>query len=219
MGFEVPLLSLAAGLASTVAGGVMSANARKQAGQDAAAMADARNRQLQEYRQRMAALEDQSRANNEKTQALYAPDEKAQRDAAANAELQKNYDEATAAPAPLATVPLGGAAPEVTGDAAAKAKEKTDAYTKLLSQRLAALGTQPQALLGSGMALQRAGSRQDMYSNFGKQETALLPQYQDFGSAYWKLKSQGGGNIGGQALTGLGSSLMKYAGSSPSLFG
>jgi len=81
----------------------------------------------------------------------------------------------------------------------------------MLAKRLAALGTQPQSLLGSGTQLQRAGSLSDMYSNFGKQETALLPNYQDFASTYWKLKPQNS-NTAGQALTGLGSALTKYSG-------
>src|SRR3954470_16822190 len=158
MGIETALAlgSAAAGLAATGAGAVMSHHAQKQAGQDAAAMADARNKQLQQYRQRMAGLQEQTQANNQKTQELYGPDEAKKRETEAEGGLNKNYTAATADPTPLAGIPLGGSAPEVTGAASAKAKEGTDNYTAMLAKRLAALGTQPQALLGSGTSLQRA---------------------------------------------------------------
>lgn len=212
MGIETAL-ALGAGLAATAAGSAMSASAQKRAGQDQLAMADARNKQLQEYRDRMLKIREDAEANNKKTQELYNPEQSKAREDEAEAKLNTQYTAATTEAPPMATPATGGSAPTVVDDARAKAKAGNDQYTAMLAKRLAALGTQPQSLLGSGIQLGRAGSLNDQYVNFGKQETSLLPQYQDFASTYYKLKPPPS-SPGGQALTGLGGTLFKLAGSS-----
>lgn len=218
MGFGPELLiPLALGAASTAAGTIMSSNAKKQAGQDAVREAEKRNQQLAEYRNRMKQLQGESQANAAETMATFKPEETAKRETEAQTTLENQYAKDTAAPA-MSAVDPGGATPTVTGAATAAAKGRTDQYTKMLSKRLAALGTQPQALLGSGIGIQRANSANDMFGNFGRQEGALLPGYQDFASTYYKLKPKNS-SPGGEALTGLGSTMLSMAGSKFNGFG
>jgi len=97
MGLEAPTLaalSLAAGLASSAGGAIMSSKAQKQAGQDAMMQAQARNKQLGEYRERMAALQEEAQKNNQQTQEAYNPDEAKAREEKANAQLTDQYQQA-----------------------------------------------------------------------------------------------------------------------------
>lgn len=219
MGFGPELLiPLAIGAATSGAGALMTSNANKQQAQNSVNEANKRNQQLDEYRNRMKELQGESQDNAAKTMAQFTPEATAKRETEATTTLEDQYAKDTAAPAMPTAVDPGGSNPTVTGAATAEAKAKTDAYTKMLSKRLAALGTQPQALLGSGIGIQRGNSANDMFGNFGKQETSLLPNYQDFASTYYKLKPKVG-SPGGEALTGLGSTMMSMAGSNFSGFG
>jgi hypothetical protein len=213
MGFGPELLiPLALGAASSVGGALMQGNAQKQAAQDAQMRADARNKQLQEYRLRMQKLQDESTATNKKAQDLFTPEQSAARETTANQQLQDQYTKVTT-PTPMqGDVPLAGSAPAVVKDAVKASTDKTNSYTDLLSKRLAALGTQPASLFSSGLDLGRAGSQIDQSINFGKQETALLPQYQDFSDTYYRLKPPAS-SPGGQMLSGLGQTFFNMAGS------
>lgn len=213
MGFGLEVLIPAAiSAASTIGGAVMQNRAANSAGQDALRAAEARNQQLQEYRTRMKAISEEAQNANLKARDQFTDEEAGKRETEETQKLQTQYDQAVAPTPSQGAIPLGGSAPAVVGDTIKKEADEGNAYTKMLSQKLAALGTQPQALLKSGIGIQRAGNTIDTASNFGKQETALLPQYQDFASTYYRLKPQGGSQAG-QALTGLGGVFAKMAGS------
>jgi hypothetical protein len=214
MGFGLEfILPAALSAASSIGGALMNANAAQQANQNAMMAAQARNQQLAEYRARMQALQEQSQAANQKAQQIFGEEDTQKRETDANKQLNDQYSTAIQTqPGQAATseIPLAGSTPSIVRDSYAKAGEGAQNYSKMLASRLAQLGTQSQSLNQSGVGVNRQGSLVDMYGNFGKQETALLPNYQDFASTYWKLKPSNSGM--GSALSGLGGALSKIAG-------
>ena len=223
MGFgpEV-LIPLALGAATTAAGTVMTSNANKQAGQDAVNQADVRNKQLQDYRDRMKLIQGETQGNAAKTIDQYSEANTKDRTAAATSELEGQFNNAIAPPAQTvntASAPAtAGANPSVVEQSRGVAAERNKVASGNLAKSMAALGGIGGGMMNSGQKLGHAASFTDMYSNFGKQETALLPQYQDFASTYYKLKPKPS-SPGGEALTGLGKTMMSAAGSSFKGFG
>lgn len=223
MGFgpEV-LIPLAIGAATTAGGAVMTANANKQAGQEAVNQADVRNKQLQEYRDRMKLIQGETQENATKTLDQFNKENTADRTAAATNELEGQFSGAVAPQAPAvatASAPAAaGSNPSVVEEARTKAADRNTVSNNRLAKNMAALGGVGGGMMASGQKLGRAASFTDMYSNFGKQETALLPNYQDFASTYYKLKPKIG-SPGGEALTGLGKTMLSTAGSGFKGFG
>lgn len=219
MGFgpEV-LIPLAIGAATTAGGAVMTSNANKQQGKDLVAQADKRNQQLNEYRERMKGIQANTKDNAAKAIQQYDTKAIEDKNVAAETALGQQYTDAVKPTVDVAPTPTAGDNPSVVEAATKVEAGRTNAHSNKLALNMAKLGATGQTMMGTGMGMGKAGSYTDMFNNFGRQEGSLLPAYQDFASTYYRLKPKAS-SPGGEALTGLGKTMLSAAGSGFKGFG
>ena len=212
-------LSAAAASAGLSAAGTAVANneaRRNQARQaaNARAIAEARNRELDESRARMKRLDDENRQTLDRTTDQYTPEAQNRKREEAAQDATETFSNAIT-PQAAAYQPTASDTPNIVGATFDKATSAARSRGLSRAMSLGNLDSYKGALLGNAIDLQAAGRNVDMVNGFARQEAALLPGYQDFAGNAAALPNGGAKQSSGfgDLLLGLGKMGASAAGS------